>query len=230
MDLFHRVQEPEERKLQWIKPFDSRMAEITRLSEKSETCPKEMKKVFLTAWGELAAQVKVHQKLASQIVSSGLPLKVYYNLVLDTDLGSGTADFLFLSDEYIVVVLLRKKEHIEWDRYDTRFSRAPGAVDAGNAEEAAGIVAEYLLDSRVLSRKELMRVVPVLIDDEESEMSGSSRPVGRSLLFPDIHETVRVHPDVFGHWLETNCGGVEKRGLTEVKQEKIIEALANMGR
>ena len=52
MDLFHRAQEPEERELQWIKPFDSRMAEITRLQQKSETCPKEMKKVFLSAWGE----------------------------------------------------------------------------------------------------------------------------------------------------------------------------------
>ena len=66
--------------------------------------------------------------------------------------------------------------------------------------------------------------------DEETEMSGSSRPVGRSLLFPDIHETVRVHPDAFGHWLETNCGISEKRGLTELKQEKIIEALEAMGR
>ena len=74
MDLFHRAQEPEKRELTWIKPFDNRMDEILRLKEKSETCPKEMKKVFLSAWGELATQVKLHQKVASGIVTSGLPL------------------------------------------------------------------------------------------------------------------------------------------------------------
>ena len=58
MDLFHRTPEPEDRELTWIKPFDNRMEEILRLKEKSETCPKEMKKVFLSAWGELAAQVE----------------------------------------------------------------------------------------------------------------------------------------------------------------------------
>ena len=46
MDLFHRAQEPEKRELTWVKPFDNRMDEILRLKEKSETCPKEMKKVF----------------------------------------------------------------------------------------------------------------------------------------------------------------------------------------
>ncbi|HAU50902.1 MAG TPA: hypothetical protein DCW43_03940, partial [Clostridiales bacterium] len=98
MDLFRRAQEPENRELTWIKPFDNRMDEILRLKEKSETCPKEMKKVFLTAWAELASQVKLHQKVASQIVKTELPLTVYYNLTIKTDMTSGTIDFLIISD------------------------------------------------------------------------------------------------------------------------------------
>ena len=109
MDLFHREREPENRELIWVKPFDNRMDEILRLKEKSETCPKEMKKVFLSAWGELASHVKLHQKVASQIVKSELPLNVYYNVTIKTDMASTTIDFLIISDELIVVVLSRRK-------------------------------------------------------------------------------------------------------------------------
>ena len=153
MDLFHRAQEPEKRELTWVKPFDNRMDEILRLKEKSETCPKEMKKVFLSAWGELASHVKSHQKVASQIVKSGLPLNVYYNVTMKTDMAYSTIDFLIISDELIVVVLFKTQEHIEWDRYDTRFAKLPEAPETRDAEEKACILADWLQLNRVLSGK-----------------------------------------------------------------------------
>lgn len=230
MGLLHRSQEAPRRELVWIKPFDNRMEEITRLQQKADTCPKEMKKVFLSAWGELAAQVKVHQKLASQIVAAELPLKVYYNLILNSDLGSGTIDFLIISDEYIFPVMCKKTEHFEWDRYDTRFSRAPSGVDMRDVENAAGLLSEWLLDMRALPKKDLIRVVPVLIDEEAPEDCGKSYPTGRSALFPDIRKTMVVSVAQFGEWLKTNCSVYDSRGLSDAKQKKIIEAIDAMPR
>lgn len=228
MDLFHRSQEAPQRNLKWIKPFDSRMDEITRLSERAEHCPKEMKKVFLSAWSELAGQVKIHQKLAAVIVDADLPLNVYYNLVLNTDLGSGTVDFLIISDEYVIVVMVKKEEHFEWDQYDTRFSRAPGGVDLRTVENAAGLLSEWLLDAKALPRRELVRVVPLLIDPDAPDDSGKKFPTGRSALFPDIRRPMTVSVEHFGEWLKTNCEVYESRGLTDNKQQKIIRAMSQM--
>lgn len=225
MDLFHRTPEPEDRELTWIKPFDNRMEEILRLKEKSETCPKEMKKVFLSAWGELAAQVKLHQKIASQIVGTGLPLSVYYNLTLKTDMAAVTAGYLIIADEIIVTVLFRKKEHIEWDRYDTRFSKNPEAVGTRECEETACVIADWLAVNRALSAKEMARVVPVLIDDEETEYSASARPIGASEIYTGITQALRIHPDVFGQWLLSNCGVSEMPVFNTMRRNKIIEAI-----
>ena len=222
MDLFHRAQVPENRELTWIKPFDNRMDEILRLKEKSETCPKEMKKVFLTAWGELAAQVKLHQKVASQIVKSELPLNIFYNITLKTDMASRTIDFLIISDELIVVVLFKTKEHIEWDRYDTRFAKLPTAVETLAAEETACVLADWLQVNRVLSAKEMPRVVPVLIDEEADEYSASAHPVERSELFTGISKALSIHPDVFGKWLLENCEESEFPVFVGSRLNKVI--------
>ena len=230
MDLFHRSKETPRRTLTWIKPFDSRMDEITRLSEKAESCPKEMKKVFLSAWQELANQIKIHQKLAAKIVAVDLPLKVYYNLVLHTDLGGGTVDFLMISDEYVIIVMVKRAEHFEWDRYDTRFSRAPSGVDMRSVENAAGLVAEWLLDAKALPKKDLVRVIPLLIDEEASDDCGKKFPTGRSLLFPDIRPCMTVSVEKFDEWLKTNCAVYDSRSLTEKRQSRIIEALDSMPR
>ena len=225
MDLFHRVQEPEDRELRWIKPFDNRMDEILRLKEKSETCPKEMKKVFLSAWGELAAQVKSHQKIAAQIVNSGLPLKVYYNVTLKTDMAAMSAAFIIIADELIVTVLFKKKEHIEWDRYDTRFSKMPEAVDTRESEESACVLADWLQVNRAISGKEVPRVVPILIDEEETEYSASARPVGSSEIYTGITQAIRLHPDVFGQWITANCAESEIPTFNQARCNKIIEAI-----
>ena len=222
MDLFHRAQEPENRELTWIKPFDNRMDEILRLKEKSETCPKEMKKVFLTAWGELATQVKLHQKIASQIVTSGLPLNVYYNITIKTDMASKTIDFLIISDELIVPVLFKTKEHIEWDRYDTRFAKLPETVETLSAEETACILADWLQVNRALTAKEMPRVVPVLIDEETDELSASSHPVERSEVFTGISKALRIQPDVFGKWLSENCEVSEFPVFVGQRLKKVI--------
>ncbi|MBO4927959.1 MAG: hypothetical protein J5379_06895 [Clostridiales bacterium] len=225
MDLFHRAQEPIERELTWIKPFDNRMEEIVRLQKKSETCPKEMKKVFLSAWGELAATVKLHQRVASQVLKSGLPFKVYYDITLNTDMSSASADFLLIASDMIVVILCKKKEHIEWGRYDTRFAKLPGAVDTLSAEEAACVLADWLTVNRAIAGKDVKYIVPVLIDEEESEMSADRRPVGSSVLYTDIKEAVRIHPDVLGQWLSKNCEVSEVPVFTEAKCGKIIETV-----
>ncbi len=225
MDLFRRAQEPENRELTWIKPFDNRMDEILRLKEKSETCPKEMKKVFLTAWAELASQVKLHQKVASGIVKSGLPLSVYYNVTLKTDMSSGTIDFLIISDELIVVVLFKTKEHIEWDRYDTRFAKLPEMKEVIAAEETACMLADWLSVNRALSAKELARVVPVLIDEEQDELSASAHPIERSEVFTGISKALSVKPDVFGKWLLENCEESEFPVFIGQRLRKITDAI-----
>ena len=225
MDLFHRAQEPVDRKLTWIKPFDNRMEEILRLKAKSETCPKEMKKVFLSAWGELASQVKLHQKIASQIVSSGLPLNVYYNVTLKTDMATAEADFLIISDDLIVVVLFKTKEHIEWDRYDTRFSRLPEAVETRAAEETACILADWLQVNKALPGKEMFRVVPVLIDKDEDEYSASAHPIEKSEIYTGISKALRVHPDAFCQWLLSNCETSDMPFFTSARCGKIIDAV-----
>jgi len=225
MDLFRRAQEPENRELTWIKPFDNRMDEILRLKEKSETCPKEMKKVFLTAWAELASQVKLHQKVASQIVKTELPLTVYYNLTIKTDMTSGTIDFLIISDELIVVVLFKTKEHIEWDRYDTRFAKLPEMKEEIAAEEKACMLADWLSVNRALSSKELARVVPVLIDEEQDELSASAHPIERSEVFTGISKALAVKPDVFGKWLLENCEVSEFPVFVGPRLRKITDAV-----
>ena len=225
MDLFRRAQEPENRELTWIKPFDNRMDEILRLKEKSETCPKEMKKVFLTAWAELASQVKLHQKVASQIVKTELPLTVYYNLTIKTDMTSGTIDFLIISDELIVVVLFKTKEHIEWDRYDTRFAKLPEMKEEIAAEEKACMLADWLSVNRALSSKELARVVPVLIDEEQDELSASAHPIERSEVFTGISKALAIQPDVFGKWLLENCEVSEFPVFVGPRLRKITDAV-----
>ncbi len=225
MDLFHRAQEPEKRELTWVKPFDNRMDEILRLKEKSETCPKEMKKVFLSAWGELASHVKSHQKVASQIVKSGLPLNVYYNLTMKTDMAYSTIDFLIISDELIVVVLFKTKEHIEWDRYDTRFAKLPEAPKTRDAEEKACILADWLQLNRVLSGKDMARVVPVLIDEEAGEGSAVLHPVERSEIYEGISKALRVSPDVFDKWLLENCEESEFPVFVGARLNKAIAAI-----
>ncbi|MBQ5966155.1 MAG: hypothetical protein IJL60_00080 [Clostridiales bacterium] len=225
MDLFHRAQEPEKRELTWVKPFDNRMDEILRLKEKSETCPKEMKKVFLSAWGELASHVKSHQKVASQIVKSGLPLNVYYNVTMKTDMAYSTIDFLIISDELIVVVLFKTKEHIEWDRYDTRFAKLPEAPETRDAEEKACILADWLQLNRVLSGKDMARVVPVLIDEEAGEGSAVLHPVERSEIYEGISKALRVSPDVFDKWLLENCEESEFPVFVGARLNKVIAAI-----
>ena len=225
MDLFHRAQEPEKRELTWVKPFDNRMDEILRLKEKSETCPKEMKKVFLSAWGELASHVKSHQKVASQIVKSGLPLNVYYNVTMKTDMAYSTIDFLIISDELIVVVLFKTKEHIEWDRYDTRFAKIPEAPETRDAEEKACILADWLQLNRVLSGKDMARVVPVLIDEEAGEGSAVLHPVERSEIYEGISKALRVSPDVFDKWLLENCEESEFPVFVGARLNKVIAAI-----
>ena len=225
MDLFHRAQEPEKRELTWVKPFDNRMDEILRLKEKSETCPKEMKKVFLSAWGELASHVKSHQKVASQIVKSGLPLNVYYNVTMKTDMAYSTIDFLIISDELIVVVLFKTKEHIEWDRYDTRFAKLPEAPETRDAEEKACILADWLQLNRVLSGKDMARVVPVLIDEEAGEGSAVLHPVERSEIYEGISKALRVSPDVFDKWLLENCEESEFPVFVGPRLNKVIAAI-----
>ena len=225
MELFHRAQEPVNRELTWIKPFDNRMDEILRLKEKSETCPKEMKKVFLSAWADLAKQVKLHQKIASQIVSSGIPLSVYYNITIKTDMAATTIEFLIISDELIVPVLFKTKEHIEWDRYDTRFAKLPDAVETRAAEEKACVIADWLTLNKALPAKETRRVVPVLIDEEETELSASARPIGTSEIYTGISQTISLHPDFFGKWLETNCSVSEMPFFTIARTGKVIDAI-----
>ena len=225
MDLFHRAQEPEKRELTWVKPFDNRMDEILRLKEKSETCPKEMKTVFLSAWGELASHVKSHQKVASQIVKSGLPLNVYYNVTMKTDMAYSTIDFLIISDELIVVVLFKTKEHIEWDRYDTRFAKLPEAPETRDAEEKACILADWLQLNRVLSGKDMARVVPVLIDEEAGEGSAVLHPVERSEIYEGISKALRVSPDVFDKWLLENCEESEFPVFVSARLNKVIAAI-----
>ena len=225
MDLFRRAQEPENRELTWIKPFDNRMEEILRLKEKSETCPKEMKKVFLTAWAELASQVKLHQKVASGIVKSGLPLSVYYNVTLKTDMSSGTIDFLIISDELIVVVLFQTKEHLQWDRYDKRFEKLPEMKEVIAAEETACMLADWLSVNRALSSKELARVVPVLIDEEQDELSASAHPIERSEVFTGISKALEVKPDVFEKWLLENCEVSEFPVFIGQRLRKITDAI-----
>lgn len=225
MDLFHRAQEPEKRELTWVKPFDNRMDEILRLKEKSETCPKEMKKVFLSAWGELASHVKSHQKVASQIVKSGLPLNVYYNVTMKTDMAYSTIDFLIISDELIVVVLFKTKEHIEWDRYDTRFAKLPEAPETRDAEEKACILADWLQLNHVLSGKDMARVVPVLIDEEAGEGSAVLHPVERSEIYEGISKALRVSPDVFDKWLLENCEESEFPVFVGARLNKVIAAI-----
>ena len=225
MDLFHRAQEPEKRELTWVKPFDNRMDEILRLKEKSETCPKEMKKVFLSAWGELASHVKSHQKVASQIVKSGLPLHVYYNLTIKTDMAYTTIDFLIISDELVVVVLFKTKEHIEWDRYDTRFAKLPEAPEMRDAEQNACILADWLQLNRVLPVKDMARVVPVLIDDEAGEGSAVSHPTERSEIYEGISKALRVSPDVFEKWLLENCEESEFPVFVGTRLNKTMAAI-----
>ena len=225
MDLFHRAQEPEKRELTWVKPFDNRMDEILRLKEKSETCPKEMKTVFLSAWGELASHVKSHQKVASQIVKSGLPLNVYYNVTMKTDMAYSTIDFLIIYDELIVVVLFKTKEHIEWDRYDTRFAKLPEAPETRDAEEKACILADWLQLNRVLSGKDMARVVPVLIDEEAGEGSAVLHPVERSEIYEGISKALRVSPDVFDKWLLENCEESEFPVFVSARLNKVIAAI-----
>lgn len=225
MDLFHRAQEPEKRELTWVKPFDNRMDEILRLKEKSETCPKEMKKVFLSAWGELASHVKSHQKVASQIVKSGLPLNVYYNVTMKTDMAYSTIDFLIISDELIVVVLFKTKEHIEWDRYDTRFAKLPEAPETRDAEEKACILADWLQLNHVLSGKDMARVVSVLIDEEAGEGSAVLHPVERSEIYEGISKALRVSPDVFDKWLLENCEESEFPVFVGTRLNKVIAAI-----
>ena len=229
MDLFRRAQEPENRELTWIKPFDNRMEEILRLKEKSETCPKEMKKVFLTAWAELASQVKLHQKVASGIVKSGLPLSVYYNVTLKTDMSSGTIDFLIISDELIVVVLFKTKEHIEWDRYDTRFAKLPEMKEVIAAEETACMLADWLSVNRALSSKELCCACAdngvKLIDEEQDELSASAHPIERSEVFTGISKALEVKPDVFEKWLLENCEVSEFPVFIGQRLRKITDAV-----
>lgn len=225
MDLFHRAQEPENRELIWVKPFDNRMDEILRLKEKSETCPKEMKKVFLSAWGELASHVKSHQKVASQIVKSELPLHVYYNLTIKTDMAYTTIDFLIISDELVVVVLFKTKEHIEWDRYDTRFAKLPEAPEMRDAEQKACILADWLQLNRVLPVKDMARVVPVLIDDEAGEGSAVLHPTERSEIYEGISKALRVSPDVFGKWLLENCEESEFPVFVGTRLNKTMAAI-----
>lgn len=225
MDLFHRAQEPENRELVWVKPFDNRMDEILRLKEKSETCPKEMKKVFLSAWGELASHVKSHQKVASQIVKSELPLHVYYNVTLKTDMAYTTIDFLIISDELVVVVLFKTKEHIEWDRYDTRFAKLPEAPEMRDAEEKACILADWLQLNRVLPVKDMARVVPVLIDDEAGEESAFFHPTERSEIYEGISKALRVSPDAFGKWLSENCEESEFPVFVGTRLNKAMAAI-----
>jgi len=225
MDLFHRAQEPEKRELTWVKPFDNRMDEILRLKEKSETCPEEMKKVFLSAWGELASHVKSHQKVASQIVKSGLPLNVYYNVTMKTDMAYSTIDFLIISDELIVVVLFKTKEHIEWDRYDTRFAKLPETPETRDAEEKACILADWLQLNRVLPGKDMARVVPVLIDEEAGEGSAVLHPVERSEIYEGISKALRVSPDVFDKWLLENCEESEFPVFVGARLNKVIAAI-----
>ncbi|MBR3056491.1 MAG: NERD domain-containing protein [Clostridiales bacterium] len=222
MDLFHRAQVPAERNLTWIKPFDARMDEILRLRDKAESAPKEMKKVFLSAWAELAEEVKKHQKTASSIVESGLPLQVYYNVVLQSEVGTANIDFLILSDDFVVVVLHKGKEHIEWDQYDTRFAKVPLGKNTSIAEDYSCIVSDILLDSKGVPQKELYRVVPVLIDPEEDAMSAKCRPVGRSLLYPDISACLTVHPDAFTEWLMLNCATAAVPFFNEKRLDKIL--------
>ncbi len=228
MDLFHRAQEPQVRELTWIKPFDNRMEEILRLKEKSETCPKEMKKVFLSAWGELAAQVKLHQTVASQIVKSELPLQVYYNITLKTDMASAAIDFLIIADEIILVVKFRKKEHIEWDRYDTRFSRLPEAVETRAVEEAACVLADWLTVQRAISQKDIDRIMPILIDEDESEESVNARSLDASPAYTDIREALRIRPDVFGKWLSSNCEISEDPVFVGARLERIKDAVGQV--
>ena len=225
MDLFHRAQEPVDRELIWIKPFDNRMEEILRLQKKSETCPKEMKKVFLTAWGELAARVKLHQKVAAQIVESGLPLRVYYDISMKTDMSAATMEFLIIADEIIVVVKFKTKEHIEWDRYDTRFAKLPEVVETRASEEAACVLSDWLTVNRALSGKEVQRVIPVLLDEEETEYSASARPIGSSAIYTGIREALRIKPEVFGQWLTANCPVSETPTFTTLRCEKIVAAI-----
>ena len=226
MDLFHRAQVPAERNLTWIKPFDARMDEIMRLRDKSESAPKEMKKVFLSAWSELAEQVKKHQKTAASILESNLPLQVYYNVALRSEVGTATIDFLIIADELILVVLHKSKEHIEWDRYDTRFAKTPVGKDSAVAEDSACILGDVLLESKALGEKELHRVVPILIDPEEDEQSGKCRPVGRSLLYPYLSATLTIHPDVFTQWLLLNCEESSAPFFNEKRLEKIFPWLS----
>ena len=205
MDLFHRGQEPLDRELTWIKPFDNRMDEILRLKDKAETAPEQMKKVFLSAWGELASEVKQHQKTAGSILESKLPLHVYYNIVIKTESGGAPIDFLLISDSLVVVLLHRGKEHIEWDRYDTRFAKTPDAKGVYAAENASAILAEQLLFGKVITKRDAFRVVPVLIDDEAEKAEDANHPTGSSPLFPGMHICTHVHPEDLTSWLLDNC-------------------------
>ena len=220
MDLFHRAKEPASRELTWIKPFNNRMDEITRLKDKAETCPKQMKKVFLSAWGELASQVKMHQKTAAAIVQSELPVKVYYDVVLQTEIGNSNIDFLIIADEEIFVILHSKKEHIEWDLYDTRFAKNPTSTDKHSAEDAACILANFFHDEKILGVKDLNRIVSVLID-EEADPEDLPKPFERSDLYPDLPATVVVHPDAFPKWILANCETTDLPFFNEKKWEKI---------
>ncbi|MBQ4185206.1 MAG: hypothetical protein II657_02460, partial [Clostridiales bacterium] len=148
-----------------------------------------------------------------------------YNVTLKTDMSSGTIDFLIISDELIVVVLFKTKEHIEWDRYDTRFAKLPEMKEVIAAEETACMLADWLSVNRALSAKELARVVPVLIDEEQDELSASAHPIERSEVFTGISKALSVKPDVFGKWLLENCEESEFPVFIGQRLRKITDAI-----
>ena len=144
---------------------------------------------------------------------------------MKTDMAYSTIDFLIISDELIVVVLFKTKEHIEWDRYDTRFAKLPEAPETRDAEEKACILADWLQLNRVLSGKDMARVVPVLIDEEAGEGSAVLHPVERSEIYEGISKALRVSPDVFDKWLLENCEESEFPVFVGARLNKVIAAI-----
>ena len=87
------------------------------------------------------------------------------------------------------------------------------------------MLADWLSVNRALSAKELARVVPVLIDEEQDELSASAHPIERSEVFTGISKALEVKPDVFEKWLLENCEVSEFPVFIGQRLRKITDAV-----
>ena len=150
----------------FVKPFTDRMKDVLALSRKVDISPENTKPIFRAAMKRLEDKCILHGEVRDVLLSSSLPVLLLHDVHFLTKGGSGSVDYVILSNRFIIALSCETAKEGEEDFSHMDFEERENALVA-QAENNAELLSELLSETRSVSRRAETMVWPMIVMTSE---------------------------------------------------------------